>query len=112
MTANETDQLRLAINEVRRLCEMTISDSVRVEAVAQARDTLAVLDTATPDMTLPGDGAWHSVWLHGNWRYLTQQMETPEREHAADAVARYRTVLSADGEDRFEEPQDLRWWRD
>jgi hypothetical protein len=97
-----------AVAEVRRLCDMTITGSVRVDAVHQAQDTLAVIDSITEGKPLPGDAAWHSVWLHGNWRYLTKQMTTAEREHAADAVARYSAHLEPD------EPEidDLRWWRD
>jgi plasmid stability protein len=101
------------LTEVRRLCQITIADSVRVQAVEQARDTLAVIDSITGTDPLPGDAAWHSVWLHGNWRWLTKNMTTPEREHAADAVARYGQHLDTlDGCDRFEEPEGLRWWRD
>lgn len=33
-----------ALLEVRRLCEMTIEGSMRVDAINQARDTLAILD--------------------------------------------------------------------
>lgn len=102
-----------AVGEVRRLCEMTIADSVRVPAVEQARDTLAAIDAITPDKQLPGDEAWGSVWLHGNWRYLTKNMTTPEREHAADAVARWSAALHAEDSDLDEgEPDGLRWWRD
>lgn len=77
-------------------------------------DVRAVLDEAKADgPTGPGDAAWGSVWLHGNWQYLTKQMTTPEREHAADAVARWSAALHADDPelDR-EEPEGLRWWRD
>jgi hypothetical protein len=109
---SEAAAAHLAVAEVRRLAELTINTSVRSQAVEQARDTLAVLDAINPDTAMPGDAAWHSVWLHGDWRWLTKNMTTPEREHAADAVARYGTVLDAiDGEDRSEEPEDLRWWR-
>jgi len=54
------------------------------------------------------DGACHSVWLHGKWRWLTSQMTTEEREAFADAVDRYGDLL-ADGEERL--PVE-RWWRD
>ncbi|MYW49624.1 hypothetical protein [Streptomyces sp. SID161] len=102
-----------ALAEVRRLCDMTIADSVRVQAVQQARDTIAVIDSITAGEPLSGDAAWHSVWLHGDWRWLTKNMTTPEREHAADAVARYGTYLDTiDGADRSEDPEGLRWWRD
>jgi len=97
-----------AVAAVRRLCDLTIAASHRVQAIDQAQDTLAVINSITEGQPLPGDAAWHSVWLHGNWRYLTKNMTTPEREHAADAVARYSAHLEPD------EPEiaDLRWWRD
>lgn len=102
-----------ALAEVRRLCDHIITSSVRVQAVEQARDTLAAIDSVTEGAPLPGDAAWHSVWLHANWHWLTKNMTTPEREHAADAVARYDAYLSTlDGDDRSEEPEGLRWWRD
>ncbi|MFD8839797.1 hypothetical protein [Streptomyces griseofuscus] len=112
-THAEAVTTQAAIAEVRRLCDMTIAGSVRVQAVQQARDTLAAIDAVTGGKPLPGDAAWHSVWLHGNWRWLTKNMATPEREHAADAVARYGTYLDTiDGADRTEEPDGLRWWRE
>jgi len=59
------------------------------------------------------DGAWGSVWLHGNWRWLTQNMTTEQREHAADAVARWDQGLAdVDGEQGRPEPEGLRWWRE
>ncbi|HEY5835040.1 hypothetical protein [Streptomyces sp.] len=36
-----------ALDDVRRLCDLTIRASVRVQAVEQARDTLAVIESAT-----------------------------------------------------------------
>lgn len=42
----ERDALEAAIADVRRLCEMTIAASCRVQAIDQATDTLAVLDRA------------------------------------------------------------------
>jgi hypothetical protein len=107
-THAEAVTTQAALTAVRRLCDLTISASARVDAVDQARDTLAVIDSVTEGQPLPGDAAWHSVWLHGNWRYLTKNMTTPEREHAADAVQRYSAHLEPD------EPEidDLRWWRD
>lgn len=101
-----------AIAEVRRLCDMTISGSIRVQTVEQARDTLAVIDSITEGQPLPGDAAWHSVWLHGNWRWLTKNMTTAEREHAADAVDRYSAHLNAEDPDLEAQIADLRWWRD
>ncbi|MEU8469631.1 hypothetical protein AB0F30_17185 [Streptomyces sp. NPDC029006] len=111
-THAEAVTTQAALAEVRRLCDMTIADSIRVQAVQQARDTLAAIDAVTEGKPLPGDAAWHSVWLHGDWRWLTKNMTTAEREHAADAVARYSAHLNADDPDLEAEVTDLRWWRD
>ncbi|MFD9443452.1 hypothetical protein [Streptomyces sp. NPDC060001] len=112
-THAEAVTTQAALAQVRRLCDMTISESVRVQAVEQARDTLAVIDAVTGTALLPGDGAWGSVWLHGNWKWLTKNMTTPERELAADAVARWSAALHAEDEDlEAGEPDGLRWWRD
>lgn len=112
-THAEAVTAQAALAEVRRLCDLTISDSVRFEAVQQARDTLAAVDSITGPDPLPGDGAWGSVWLHGNWQWLTKNMTTPERELAADAVARWSAALNAEDSDLdAEEPEGLRWWRD
>lgn len=74
----------------------------------------AVIEEAGADGPAgPGDEAWGSVWLHGNWRFLTSKMSTPERELAADAVARWSAALNADDEDlEGGEPEGLRWWRE
>lgn len=45
-TVAQRDALKAAIAEVRRLQEMTIAASCRVQAIEQAEDTLAVLDRA------------------------------------------------------------------
>ena len=37
-------ELEAAVDMVRRLCNLTITTSIRVQAVQQARDTLAILD--------------------------------------------------------------------
>jgi hypothetical protein len=111
-THAEAVNAHAAVAAVRSLCELTIGASSRVPAVEQARDTLAVIDRCQAGGPVPGDGAWGAVWLHGNWQYVTSQMTTPEREHAADAVARWSDELArADGEER-QEPEGLRWWRD
>ena len=111
-THAEAVTVQAALSEVRRLCDMTIANSASVRAIQQARDTLAVIDSITDGEPIPGDAAWHSVWLHGNWRYLTKNMSTPEREHAADAVTRYNVHLNAQDPDLEAEVQGLRWWRD
>lgn len=60
----------------------------------------------------PENGAWHTVWLEGKWRWITSKMTTPQREYAADCVAAYSRCLAAcDGELGRAEPEGLRWWR-
>ncbi|MFD9004499.1 hypothetical protein ACFV0T_26660 [Streptomyces sp. NPDC059582] len=59
------------------------------------------------------DAAWHSVWLYGDWHAITREMTPAERNHAADAVARYsRQLALADGNLTHTEPKNLRWWLD
>ncbi|WP_431977591.1 hypothetical protein [Micromonospora haikouensis] len=53
------------------------------------------------------DGAAHSVWLHGKWRWLTRKMTTEEREAFADAIERYSAYLAPDDPARVD-----RWWRE
>ncbi|WP_020116781.1 hypothetical protein [Streptomyces canus] len=43
-TGQAEDRTAAALTEVRRLCEMTVAASARVQAIDQARDTLAVID--------------------------------------------------------------------
>lgn len=56
-------------------------------------------------------GALHSVWLHGDWRWLTRNMTTEQREAAADAVERHSATLDHYGQPGDDMPLDLRWWR-
>ncbi|MFE3123697.1 hypothetical protein ACFXHD_09780 [Streptomyces hydrogenans] len=107
----EAVNAQAAVAEVRRLCELTIDASVRVQAVDQARDTLAAIARCMDGTAVPADGAWGEVWLHGNWRYLTSKMSTAEREHAADAVARWSDALAAYDDMGPVELEGLRWWR-
>jgi hypothetical protein len=59
------------------------------------------------------DDAWGSVWLHGKWSWLTKNMTTPEREYAADCVARWNARLAEEDEEPDRgEPEGLRWWRE
>lgn len=54
------------------------------------------------------DGAMHAVWLHGQWRWITQKMSTEEREAAVAAVVRYSRSIG-EGKPPLE-PDGLRWW--
>jgi hypothetical protein len=59
------------------------------------------------------NGAWHTVWLEGKWRWITSRMMTKQREYAADCVAAYsRYLATCDGDLEREEPEGLRWWRE
>ncbi|BAL87332.1 hypothetical protein AMIS_21120 [Actinoplanes missouriensis 431] len=79
---------------------LSIAREHHAQVVAQAR-----AGELGPD---PYDGAMHSVWLHGDWRWLTRNMTTEEREAAADAVQRHSNLLN-DG-DGAGELTSLRWW--
>lgn len=72
---------------------------------------LELLADPGPAPTTPLDEAAHSVWLHGNWRWLTRNMATEEREAFADAVDRVHTRNNADEPELNLSPVD-RWWRD
>jgi len=61
----------------------------------------------------PENGAWFTVWLEGNWPWISKKMTTPQREYAADRVAAYsRYLATCDGDLEREEPEGLRWWRE
>jgi hypothetical protein len=76
------------------------------EVVAEVRGNNGQADP------LPIDGAMHSVWLHGKWRWLTSKMSTEQREAAADAVQRYSSWLNRQDRELSSEVLHLRWWRD
>lgn len=58
------------------------------------------------------DEAWGSVHLHGDWKWLSKNMSTPQRELVADAITRWHERLHADDPDIGGMNQtDLRWWR-
>lgn len=80
--------------------------------LASSNDMLErVLTGFRGDEPTPLEAAMHSVWLHGNWRWLTQKMTTEQREAAADAVQRYSDWLSRDEVEQGSNVLDLRWWR-
>jgi hypothetical protein len=58
----------------------------------------------------------HSVWLHGNWRFLTMKMTTEEREAAAAAVQRHTAARNAENAGAVDDfgpidDEHLRRWR-
>ncbi|WP_327300365.1 hypothetical protein [Streptomyces goshikiensis] len=90
----------------------TASRDHRGELIGLALHLDRAADAVKTQQSL-GDEAWGTVWLHSKWRYITSQMTTPERELAADAVARWSAALNAhDGEPTTGEPEGLRWWRE
>lgn len=98
-----------------------VLDALRLRGIADgldmAREHQLRLAAESRDGTLktepaPMDGAMHSVWLHGKWRWLTSKMTTEQREAAADAVQRYSTWLNRQDDELSGEVLDLRWWRD
>jgi hypothetical protein len=102
-------------------CEPCQAYRDRYQAVLdQDRRRLEAARAVREDRTTqphPGDtvenAAWHSVWLHGKWSWLTRNMTTPEREYAADCVAAYGEYLAFCDEDLDRgEPEGLRWWRE
>lgn len=96
----------------------------RERAFDYARNTghvVARVDTVTdhPAVTDPTDlqaihdHAWMSIWLHGNWRWLTGNMTTEEKNAVADAVERQWARMEADDPALTHGPESraaLRWW--
>lgn len=82
----------------------------RVAVLRQANEWLRTQGVDLPPADRPEyglDSAMQSVWLHGNWRFLTSKMTSEEREAAAAAVERYHVAMDPVGP--FD-PSGLRWW--
>lgn len=99
------DDYEGAERHLERDARRTTEDPAFRSAIAFAAP---ILFTAGRNQPAPLDSAMHSVWLHGNWRWLTENMTTPEKEAAADAVDRYAATWPP--EDRGFPVE--RWWRD
>lgn len=114
----ESGSARAAVAEVRQMWTRWFEHAHDGLTFKEAMSGIAVglqhvLGIADEEDAANGDGAWHTVWLEGNWRWLTTRMTTGQRETAADAVARFDVRLRADDHDSDSgEPEDLRWWRD
>ena len=52
-----------------------------------------------------------SIWLYVNWRYVTKQLTTEQKELFADAVDAHSARLNA-GEPEIDLHPVERWWRD
>jgi hypothetical protein len=80
---------------------------------------LAALTGSRPRPALPADRDYEdllgSIWLYIDWRYVTKQLTTRQKELFADAVDRdvMRDVMR-DQEEDGDEPRPVadRWWRD
>lgn len=55
------------------------------------------------------DAAMFSVWLHGDWFFLTRSMTTEEKDAAADAVRRHEATVHESGDNLIDD-LCLRWW--
>jgi hypothetical protein len=61
--------------------------------------------------TDPLDEAMHTVWLEGNWTWLTRRMTTEAAEAAVAAVLRYDRAMKADDpEEDLLTRESLAWW--
>jgi hypothetical protein len=117
ITAAERDHAAKA-EQMWRVLDVTAAVHHRglAEGLAAARDLMLEIAAdegeGNPTEPAPADGAMHSVWLHGKWRWLTSKMTTEQREAAADAVQRYSDWLGQQDDELPGEVLDLRWWRD
>jgi hypothetical protein len=83
-------------------------DAIRRWSWSSAAMFLAALHTSEAAAS-----AWGTVWLCGNWRSLTRQMDSEAREIAASGVLRWmHDVDDTDGRPHRLEPDELRWWRE
>ena len=88
--------------------QAVLDEQARAAADRAAQRSQAANAAATPE-----NGAWFTVWLEGNWSWVTKKMTTEQREYAADRVAAYsRYLAECDNDLEREEPDGLRWWRE
>ena len=70
------------------------------------RELVKFNDQLVADSVVNED-AWGSVWLCGNWYWLTKNMTMPEREHAAECVESWSRRLNSGV---TPDSEHLRWW--
>ena len=93
----------------RRMPDITEAEKDQMKAIWEKKETPGY--KAPPTTTQLLDAVLHSVWLHGNWHFLTSKMTTEEKEAFADAVERYSARMNAEDGDLGD--LDVgRWWRD
>jgi hypothetical protein len=90
--------------EAAQAIEADSGFDAKYEQAYAARIARAGLDAS------PLDGAIYSIWLHGDWRWLTRNMTTEQREAAAAAFRRYEATIDDDDLERIGD-ESLRWWR-
>jgi hypothetical protein len=99
---------------VRRSATMLAEVAEHFVAIARDQERvagrLALLDRDGLTQQI-ADSAWHSIWLHGDWRYLTMQMTTEEKEYVAAAVERDMAAAENYPEMTPQTRAELRWWR-
>ncbi len=69
--------------------------------------TVRLAHRGEPD---PLDYAMHTVWLEGNWKWVTQKMTTEAREAAVAAVLRYDRALKDNDPADLLDRETLAWW--
>ncbi len=80
--------------------------SESIERVIQQRDSLARRLASRFEREQELCTLLHSIWLYVDWRYVTEQLETAQKELWADVV---EAVSNAHHPD---EPMQVdRWWR-
>jgi len=113
MTEPTPALLAQVAGQQRRMASTFAEAADLLAQIASSADMLERLMTGfRGDEPTPLEAAMHSVWLHGDWRWLTRKMTTEEREAAADAVQRYSNKLRADDGEDPAPLEGLRWWRE
>jgi hypothetical protein len=104
----EADRLWQAHDVIAAVRERGIADgldqarTIHAQVIADQRAGTLEFD--------PLSRAMHSVWLHGDWRWLTKNMTTEEREASADAGQAYSDHLSRQDDEAPTGLSGLRWW--
>ncbi|MDX3232928.1 hypothetical protein [Streptomyces sp. ME19-01-6] len=84
-----------ALTEVRRLCQLTIDASCRVQAIDQARDTLAVIDAA-----LKRDSTQRSAYptaLEARYSLRDRALADAKERAIRETVRAYSSPVCGDG---------------
>lgn len=106
----------IALGQLYNGIALTVATAANIRrngAVAGLADGWAeVLTPRTEPATEEPDSldyAMFTVWLEGNWKWVTKKMTTEAREAAVAAVLRYDAVSGDPSEDRLPR-SSLAWW--